>query len=70
MVRCDVVTNDVAKWTPYELDLVFGEDFAGAVYFGPILYLERHVVQSLRFELHEVHRVMIDAASHEDEVIT
>ena len=70
MVRCNVVADEVAKRPPDKLDFVFGEDFASPVNLCPILHLGRHVVQALRFELNEVHRMMIDAAPHEDEVVT
>ena len=70
MIRSDVVADYVTQRSPNQLDIIFGQDLTSALQFAPIFHLERNVMERWRFVAHKIHRVMVNAAAHEDEMVT
>src|SRR2546430_7175938 len=67
VINRDVVPDDVTAGTPNQMDIVFGEPFAGSLNFGPVLDLEGDVVELRHFIDHEIDRVVIGSAAQERE---
>ncbi len=69
MVDEDVVTDPVPAWSPDDLSVPPAEQLAGRLDVRPVLQLERDVVHSTLFAIHEVQRVVIRPATQEHEIV-
>ena len=70
MIGSDIVADDMAQWSPNKRDIIFGQDLTSALQFTPVFHLKGNVMQRWGFVAHKVHGVVVNAAAHEDEMVT